>query len=197
MASRKKPSTMQKPPTPDTPQKQVITATTLADLAPRRGTVIVQRPDDQDDLSIPYRELSYKRYWEIGRMVEDPPPHTGEMVDFTKNEKGEVKQVFSVDTLKYQQARADAENQRALMRLAEFIDLPIDGETLEARAETLQNTLPHDVMNALSAAMRQLTIGSEAKVEARAHSFQRNGNGHHGDLPAAGVVSRKALAEPE
>lgn len=190
--ARKKPN-MQKAAT-EKPTKAVVTATSLADLAPRRGTVIVQRPDDQDDLAIPYKELSYKRYWEIGRMVEDPPPNDGNPTDFHRDEKGEIHRLFTINWTQYQQARLDAENKRVLMRLAEFIDLPIDGDTLEDRAETLQASLPHDVVNALSAAMRTLTIESESRVEARAATFRTNGNGNHAHLPADGVVSRKALA---
>lgn len=178
MARTAKKPNMQKPPAEngDKPAKVIVTATSLADLAARRGRVIVQRPDDQDDLAIPYKELSYKRYWEIGRMVEDPPPHDGAPTEFHRDEKGVVHPAFTVNMTKFRQAQAEAENKRALMRLAEFIDLPIEGETLEERAEILQNTLPLDVVNALSAAMRQLTIGSESHVEARAAAFHANGN---------------------
>lgn len=197
MARNTKKPQMQKPPAEngDKPTKAIVTATSLADLAPRRGTVIVQRPDDQDDLAIPYKELSYKRYWEIGRMVEDPPPHNGEPTDFTKDEKGELRKVFSANWQEYQQALLDAESKRGLMRLAEFIDLQMEGETLEERGEYLQNSLPIDVLMALANAMKRLTSGSESRVEARAAAFRPGGNNSSNHLPANGVVDRKALVK--
>ena len=196
MPPRKKQPNMQKPPASvEKPAKAIVTALSLADLAPRRGTVIVERPDDQDDLAIPYKELTYKRYWEIGRMVDDPPAHDGTPIDFTKDEKGELRHVYSINWTKYQQARQDVENQRMLMRLAEFVDLPFQSETLEGRAEELQTAVPHDVLKSISAAMATLTLGSESRVSARAAAFHGNGNGNNGNLPADGVVSRKALVE--
>lgn len=161
----------------------------LADLAPRHGTVIVERQDGEQ-LAIPYRELSYKRWWEIGRMVEDPAPLKAGQGhdDYAKDENGKLIKVYNVDWIAYEQARLDAANRRAHMRLAAFIDLPFEGATLEDRTAELIESVPNDIIQALSIAMHRMVAGSEARIESRAENFHANGGGNHGDLPEDALV---------
>lgn len=178
--------------------KQPVLARKLSDLAPRQGVVVVERPDGQDDLAIPYRELTYKRYWEIGRLVDDPLPlKVGqEHDDFAKDENGKLVKVYKVDWYNWQRERLDAENKRTLWRLVEFVDLEFEGATPEARIEELQNTLPNDIVQALTSALRGLVIGSESRVETRAGAFLVAGHRDNGSVPADGLDSR-VLADAE
>lgn len=189
MPPRKK-LNMQKPPTDDSEEAAPILVRSLSDLAPRTGNIIVERQDGEQ-LAIPYRELSYKEWWEIGRRVEDPMPvKTGqEHDDYAKDESGKLVKVYKVDWYAYQREQSEAFNRRVYLRLAAFIDLPFPaGNTLEERADALISQVPNDVLQALSAAMHRMVTGGEARVESRADTFQPNGTAGISHLRKNGLV---------
>lgn len=189
---RKQPN-MQKPPaTIATNEPRRITR--LSELAPRTVDVVIDRPDGQESVVIPCRELTYKRFYEIGRLVPEPiPAIKPETLNYTHTEKGDVIPVYNTDWYAHKQAVADAETRRTMWRLTEFVDLEFESDDVEARVSELENTLPNDVVQALVMAMRTMVYGSEARVEERASSFQRNGTSRNGDLSADGVVARAVV----
>ena len=169
----------------------------LSDLAPRTGNIIIERQDGEQ-LSIPYRELSYKEWWEIGRMVDDPMPlKPGQGADdFAKDENGKLIKVYNVDWQAHQRAQSDAFNRRVYLRLAAFIDLPFAGKTLDEKADELINTIPNDILQALSAAMHRMVTGGEARIESRADTFHSNGNSRYADMPTDGMDDRAVSITP-
>lgn len=175
MARNAKKPNMQKPPTVTSNEPRRITK--LSELAPRTVDVVIDRPDGQESVVIPCRELTYKRFYEIGRLVPDPiPAIKPETMNYTRNEKGDVIPVYETDWYAHKQAQADAETRRTMWRLTEFVDLEFESADIEARIEELENTLPNDVVQGLIMAMRTMVYGSEARVAERANSFHGNGN---------------------
>lgn len=189
----RKQANMQKMPTAPTNEPRRITK--LSELAPRTIDVVIDRPDGQESVIIPCRELTYKRFYEIGRLVPEPiPVHTDEPIDFAHDEKKNLVKLYGVNWHEHNRAVAAAETRRTMWRLTEFVDLEFEATDIEARIEELENTLPNDVVQGLIMAMRTMVFGSEARVAERASSFHSNGTRHAVDLSANGVVSRKAMA---
>lgn len=192
--AKRKPQMQKPPPNGNTPPPRTM-ITKLSELAPRTGHVIIERPDGEE-IAIPYKELTYKRFWEIARLVPDPVLPKDNPVDFHKDEKGELRQVFSVNWQEYQQAKVDAESRRAMWRLTEFVDLEFESATVEDRIVELQDTLSNEIVTALLTAMSGMMHESEARVESRSESFHQNGHSHVAHLPTNGV-DVGALVKPE
>ena len=176
-------------------QKPHTVVTKLADLAPRTGHVLVERPNGEV-IAIPIKELTYKRFWEIARLIPDPVRQKGDLVEYYKDETGKIHEVYATSTAEYQKALVDANNLRVMWRLTEFVDLEFEGRTVEERVEELQNTLSVEIINALNAAMSGMMTESEARVESRSESFHTARPGDNGHLPAVGLDIR-AVAQSE
>lgn len=114
-------------------------------------------------LVIPCRELTYKRFQEIGRMVTEPEPKT-----VGAGPKGPI---YSYSHPEYLQARQDAADRRLYLRLAEFVKLDIPGETLEARAAQLEDALSVAIVTKLAEAMQKTQSEGETRIEQRAVTF--------------------------
>lgn len=187
MARNAKKPNMQKPPAPvETVAPRRITK--LSELQPRTIDVVIERPNGQESIAVPCRELTYKRFYEIGRLVPDPIPQKGEApIDFAKDEKGELVKVYDVNWHAHRQAVAEAETRRTMWRLTEFVDLEFEATDIEDRINELENTLPNDVVQGLIIAMRSIVFGSEARVEERAASFHSNGHRNTNHLPTPSV----------
>lgn len=172
----RKPVNIQKKVAPEKPVEP-RRITKLSELAPRTIDVVIERPDGQESVAIPCKELTYKRFYEIGRLVPDPiPAIKPETMNYTRNEKGDVIPVYDTDWHAHQRAVAEAETRRTMWRLTEFVDLEFEAVDIDARIDELENTLPNDVVQGLVMAMRTMVFGSEARVAERANSFQRNGS---------------------
>lgn len=77
----------------------------------------------------------------------------------------------------YQTEVAEVLTRRNMLQLAgAIIDLPIPGDTPEAKAEWLMENMPARIMRQLSAEFQAVIRGGEARIEDRAHTFHRNGN---------------------
>lgn len=144
--------------------KPVRTLTSLLDLPNKDVPVRIEM--DSETLVIPCRAMTYKRFREIGRLVPDPSPpvmagRNGKMYDYQDPE--------------YNRQRADADEQRLYLRIAEFVQLDIPNTSkgdLKARAAWIAENMEMGIVKALSNAIDQTIVGGEAHVEARAASFQ-------------------------
>lgn len=156
--------TMQKKSEPE--KKEVKRVGSLTDLRAKDIDITVDYGDYSEVW--PCRMLSYARWVEIGHMVPiAQPPING--VD-----KRGYPIVDTKDPAYQRQLDMDA-NRRAAMRLAEFIQVEIEGDTLEEKAVAVIDTLPPGTFMALTRQMNTLYNEGEASVVARAATFQPSG----------------------
>lgn len=113
--------------------------------------------------AIPMRTLSFGRWLEIDRMVADPPPHIA-----GGNAKGPIYDYNNVD---YLRARAQADERRLMLKIAEAIALPIPGDTLEAKADYIDTKMDGMIVNSLGIWLRRSFGARLASAKARAENF--------------------------
>lgn len=147
-------------------EKQRVAITALAQLAPFMITVEIDMPDDTIAV-VPMRELTSAEWTRVGMEVLDPaPPISGA----TKTGP-----IYDYNDPTYQQRRNEAATERSYRRLLASLTIEIDGDTVEAKIESLKNTLGYSVTRQLFAILNQLASESEARITDRARSFRIDG----------------------
>ena len=154
------------------PEKPVVQIVGFGDLPDRDITVFVEMADNQ--LAFPCRTLTYKRFNELGRLIPDPEP------PFDAGPKGRI---YHLQDPAYLAKFPEVADKRMYYRLAEFLRLPIPGETMAEKAAYLSENLEYTIVKALIEAMQQNMLEGKAHVEARAATFHSNGLSHSEDLP--------------
>lgn len=135
----------------------------LTQLPSRDVPVRIEIEGQANPVIIPCRALTFRRYQEIGRMVPDVAPpsmagKTGVMYDWQNPE--------------YKAKQEAAQEQRNMLRLAEFIQADIPGNTLQDKADYIASELEMGVVYALKSAMDKTIQGGGASVSAREANFQ-------------------------
>ena len=114
-------------------------------------------------IQIPCRAMTFKRYQEIGRMVEDPdPPYVA----------GKQGKIYDFQDRAYLRAKEVAGEKRQYLRLAEFVQATIPGADLQEKADWMAEHMEAGILLALRRAMDGSMIGGVAHIEARAESFR-------------------------
>lgn len=120
-------------------------------------------------IEIPCKMLTYARYQQIGRMVATPAaPLNG------ADRNG--RPIRNYDDPTWLAQRADAEDKRTFLRIAEMVQLPIDGKTLEEKAEKLQEILEPAIVIGLARVLNGQFNESEDAIANRAATFHSNGH---------------------
>lgn len=145
-----------------------IEVKSLKDIGRRDVTIEIEHRNEI--LVFQAKTLTFKRFQELGRLVDAPqPPAMG--VDANK------RPLYNLNDPGYKKQVDEAENRRGLLRLAEFLDMDIPGETPQEKADALAEALEQDVVISLFNAMWGTVVEGKARVEARAATFHRNGTG--------------------
>lgn len=156
-------------------KKQRATITKLADLERRHITVIVER--DDDELEIPCKTLTWKRWQDLGVQVPDPAPPI-----FGVDRNGRPQPNYNDPT--YLAEKEAANTRRLYLRLLDFLDIDIPGDTPEARMTALQDTLEVGLVNRLASVMGQFAREGEARIETRAATFHDADQSGDANVPA-------------
>lgn len=137
--------------------------TTLAQIGARE--ILVELEDiDGTILEIPMRTLSFGEFHKIGRDVPDPtPPVIGGGVNNL---------VYDFKDAAYLQALEAAKNKRMALRLLACLQIDIEGNTDDAKADRLLADMSTQAFYTLVAAMNRAHAERTARVEARAERFQ-------------------------
>lgn len=137
--------------------------TSLTQLPSRDMPVRIEIEGQEDAIVIPCRALTFRRYQEVGRLVADATPPTM---------AGKNGVLYDWQNPDYRAKQEAIQEQRNMLRLAEFVRADIPGDTLEAKAEWMASELEMGVVYALKAAMDKTLQGGGAAVNARAGTFQ-------------------------
>lgn len=143
---------------------------TLADVKP--SFLIVEMDDVDEDgepivIEFKMRVLSYFRFNEIGKMVNDPSPATIGIDPSTK------RPLFDTNSADFRNRLNDAANERSILRLAESLVEPeIPGDTLQEKTAWMKDNMPTAIVQQLIYAMGSTLTRGEARIKARADSFQ-------------------------
>ena len=137
--------------------------TSLLQLPGRDVPVTIEIEGQNDPIVIPCRALTFRRYQEVGRMVTDAAPPTM---------AGKNGVIYDWQNPDYRARQEAVQEQRNLLRLAEFVRAEIPGDNLQAKADWMMDNLEMGVVYALKAAMDKTLQGGGAAVNARAGAFQ-------------------------
>lgn len=146
----------------DTPTKATRTITDLADLRPAVVTVRLVI-DDDTDVIVSMRTLSFGDWQQIGNSVVDPlPPVRGAKPDGSK--------IYDYSDSDYLRALEAARELRSCRRLLRALVLPVPGRDEAEQIDYLKG-LDNALFNGLVQSLSLLGAGRKATVEARAASF--------------------------
>ncbi len=147
-----------------------IMVTSLSDLSVNES-ITIEIPLPSGDLAvIPWRTLSIAEWDSIGQGVPDPtPPVVG------GNKDGPI---FNYRDADYLMHVREAMAERNYRRLAKSLRIDIPGETLTEQANAVKNTMDAYVTAALIDFMTRIAKESEARISARAATFQSSKNGN-------------------
>lgn len=153
---------------------QRIEAKSLTDLEPLRVSAELELPGG-DVLIVPLRLLTYAAWNRIGREVKNPsPPLSG--VDANK------RPIHDLNDPTYQNAIAEAGEERNYRRLLAALDIPIPGATVEDKVKALRETVDAGVMRKLMDFLGGVIVQGEAAISGR--QFHDAGTGGAADVPA-------------
>lgn len=142
--------------------------TSLADMAGLSTTYDVEIEYEGDVLVFPCKMLSYSEWQAAEMRVPNPvPPVQG--VDKAG------RPVFDKHDPGYQVALLKARDLLIALRVAAFLQIDIDGDTPEAQAQVLMETLPPAVIRGLVRVLDAAYEGRAARVLARAETFRPDG----------------------
>lgn len=156
----------------------------LSDLGEIRTDVKLMRPDGRV-LTVPMRTLSEQEVWEVQNTVKMPEaPFT--LGRFDGPDKPPRKQ-YDYENPQYR-AAVDERNRR-IMRLlmVRTLLIPIEGDTDDAKADTLLKTLGAWSERQLLTQMNILLGISDPEVVARADTFHTQGDSGTADMQRAGL----------
>lgn len=143
--------------------------TSLADMANFSPAYDVEVEHEGDVLVFPCKMLSYADWQAAALRVPEPvPPING--VDKAG------RPVMNRNDAGYLRDRTKAADLRSALRLAQFVQIELPGETPEAQAQALMDTLPPAVFNGLIMALEAAFRGRAARVHARAGTFRPDGD---------------------
>ena len=137
--------------------------TSLTQLPSRDLPVTIEIEGQDEMIVIPCRALTFRRYQEIGRMVPDVAPPTM---------AGKNGILYDWQNPEYKAKQEAVQEQRNMLRLAEFVQADIPGNTLQDKADYIANELEMGVVYALKSAMDKTMQGGGASVSAREANFQ-------------------------
>ena len=143
----------------DAPREVV---TSLSQIGARKINVEIEDIDGTI-LEIPMRTLSYGEFQRVGRDVVDPTPPVlmagpgGTTYDF-KNPA-------------YLEALEHAKTKRMALRLVHCLEIEVEGNSLDAKADALLEGISTQAFYTLIAAMNRAHTERGARVEARAERF--------------------------
>lgn len=142
---------------------------TLDDVKP--SFLIVEMDDVDEDgelvvIEFKMRVLSYFRFNEIGKMVNDPTPEA-------MGVDGNKRPIFDTNSADFRNKLNDAASERSILRLAESLVEPeIPGDTLQEKAAWMKDNMPTAIVSQLINAMGSTLMRGEARIKSRADSFQ-------------------------
>lgn len=136
--------------------------TSLLQLPSRDVPVKIEIEGQDDPIVIPCRALTLKRYQEIGRMVADVQP---------PSMAGKTGMMYDWQNPDYRAKQEAVQEQRNMLRLAEFVQADIPGASLQEKADWMADNLEMGVIYALKSAMDRTLQGGGAAVNARAETF--------------------------
>lgn len=143
---------------------------TLDDMKP--SFLVVEMDDVDEDgepvvIEFKLKVLSYFRFNEIGKMVNDPSPSTMGIDASTK------RPIFDTNSADFRNKLNDAASERSILRLAEsLVDPEIPGDTLPEKSAWMKENMPTAIVSQLINAMGSTLIRGEARIKSRADSFQ-------------------------
>lgn len=145
-----------------------LNITSLDQLRPPTITVEVTLADGNVAV-IPMRALTYFEWHELGYAVPQPvPPTTGAGPDGPRFDRTDGNFLIAC-------AKADIE--RDYRRLAKALQIPVHGDSIEAKAETLKGALDASITRQLISILQQQARAGEARIAERAATFPAAGDG--------------------
>ena len=151
---------------------------TLGDL--HKTTILAEiELADGEVVVIELRSLSYFTYNQIRWSVPDPAPET---VGMDKHGKP----IYGYNDPAFRRKVNEAEMQRTYKLLLAALVMDIPGETDDDRLEYLQNELDASIVRQLVEMLQKMAVKGEARIAARAQTFQ---NGHPGGADSADAAA--------
>jgi hypothetical protein len=163
-------------------KKAVIQVRSLADLTPRRDTVIhleLEQFDPLPTLAFDIRQPSYSEWIRYGNEVPTPQaPLVGISPDGVPE--------YNLKDENYLRAQADYPRKIEYNRLIHCLVMDIDGDTLDEKIAALEATLSWGIVRRLLDAIVGIGLEGERRVVERADTFLDNGHSH----PSANGTAR-------
>lgn len=154
-----------------------LSITSLDQLRPPTITVEVEMADGTIAI-IPMRALTYFQWHELGYAVPQPlPPTVG---------AGASGPVYDRTDSNFLIACAKADIERDFRRLATALQIPVQGDTIEAKAQTLKDTLDASITRQLIGILQQQARAGEARIAERAATFPAARAGDAQSVPVVG-----------
>lgn len=143
---------------------------TLDDMKPSFLVIEIDDTDEDGEpiiIEFKMKVLSYFRFNEIGKLVNDPSPAT-----VGADKQG--RPIFDTSSADFRNRLNDAANERSILRLAEsLVDPVIPGDTLQAQSAWIKENMPTAIVQTLIYAMGSTLTRGEARIKSRADSFQQ------------------------
>lgn len=156
----------------------ILDLTSFEELAPMNVNVIVTLPEGRE-VRIPLRTLTY---WEIFQIEAKVPPPTPPVSHATKDGP-----VFNFKDPGYLQALQLADIERSYRRVLAALRIEVPGASEEEKLHALKTRLDAGVMRQLNQVLMGSAMSGEARIEARAATFQPNRVGSAADGARARV----------
>lgn len=153
---------------------QTIQIRSLADLVSTGITVKVEREGTVFEFKA--KPMTYARWQELGWMVPQPQANVSGF-----DNRG--RPIFDDRSAAYQAALQRAESERTYLRLAEFLDMDIPGDSVQAKAESLKQSLETDVYKVLEAALWAVATEGVTSAKDRSKRFHRDGTPDDAGVP--------------
>jgi hypothetical protein len=158
--------------------KPVRMATSLADLASPKINAVLEY--DDYDLVVPIRIPSAHEWNQIGYSVPAPvPPVNG--VD------GNKRPIYDRADPTYLRHMAEAEEERTYRRLLACIELPVEGDTQEAKLDALRAAIGVNAFWKLNALIGERIAEGQSRIINRAETFHGDGTGDAAGVPGERV----------
>jgi len=144
-------------------------AATLSDLECSTITVVITLADSAE-VTVPMKLIPQFRMMQLSAMIPDaPPPPPGK--DIRKNPDGSMNWDFNYNDPAYVAADAEVNWKRNCLMLAEMLQLPLTGETLQEKADYIRTAFDPLVTDQLISVVRIQRQKVKARIITRAETF--------------------------
>lgn len=147
-------------------EQTTISVQSLSDLVSTGITVTVER--EGTIFKFKAKPMTYTRWQELGWLVPQPQANVSGF-----DNRG--RPIYDDKNAVFQTALQRAETERTYLRLAEFLDMELPGETVQEKAEVLKQTLEPDMFKVLESALWGVATEGVTSAKDRSRRFQRDG----------------------